>query len=79
MIFLGQIDIEIIRSCILLHLSSWINISIVSDFFIKLIKPPISFFDTRLSGDIMERINDHKRIETLRAERVYPFNVSGNI
>ncbi len=65
MLFLGRTGIEVIRSWILLHLSTRINISIVSDFFIKLMKLPISFFDTRMTGDIMQRINDHHRIEQL--------------
>lgn len=65
MLFLGRMGIEVIRSWILLHLSTRINISIISDFFIKLMKLPISFFDTRMTGDIMQRINDHSRIEQL--------------
>ena len=65
MLFLGRMGIEVIRSWILLHLSTRINISIISDFFIKLMKLPISFFDTRMTGDIMQRINDHTRIEQL--------------
>jgi ATP-binding cassette subfamily B protein len=65
MLFCGRIGIEIIRSWILLHLSTRINISLVSDFFIKLMKLPISFFDTRMTGDMIQRINDHKRIELL--------------
>jgi len=65
MLFLGKTGIEVIRSWILLHLSTRINISIISDFFIKLMKLPISFFDTRMTGDIMQRINDHHRIEQL--------------
>ncbi|UMQ40758.1 peptidase domain-containing ABC transporter [Chryseobacterium sp. Y16C] len=65
MLFLGRMGIEVIRSWILLHLSTRINISIISDFFIKLMKLPISFFDTRMTGDIMQRINDHHRIEQL--------------
>lgn len=65
MMFIGRISIEVIRNWILLHLSTRINISIVSDFFIKLMKLPISFFDTRMTGDIMQRINDHTRIEQL--------------
>lgn len=65
MLFIGRIGIEVIRSWILLHLSTRINISIISDFFIKLMKLPISFFDTRMTGDIMQRINDHTRIEQL--------------
>lgn len=65
MLFMGKIGIDIIRSWILLHLSTRINISIISDFFIKLMRLPISFFDTRMTGDIMQRINDHHRIEQL--------------
>ncbi len=65
MLFLGRMGIEIVRSWILLHLSARINISIISDFFIKLMNLPISFFDTRMTGDIMQRINDHTRIEQL--------------
>lgn len=65
MLFLGRMGIEVVRSWILLHLSARINISIISDFFIKLMKLPISFFDTRMTGDIMQRINDHNRIEQL--------------
>ncbi|TDG35654.1 peptidase domain-containing ABC transporter [Pedobacter changchengzhani] len=65
MLFAGKMGIEMIRSWILLHLSTRINISIISDFFIKLMKLPISFFDTRMTGDILQRINDHHRIEQL--------------
>ncbi|APD06596.1 pediocin PA-1 transport/processing ATP-binding protein PedD [Flavobacteriaceae bacterium UJ101] len=64
MLFVGQISIQAIRSWILLHLSTRINISLVSDFFIKLMNLPIAYFDTRMTGDIMQRIEDHKRIET---------------
>jgi ATP-binding cassette subfamily B protein len=64
-LFIGRTAIEVIRGWILLHLSTRINISLVSDFFIKLMKLPISFFDTRVTGDILQRINDHKRIETI--------------
>ncbi|QBJ87548.1 peptidase domain-containing ABC transporter [Chryseobacterium gleum] len=65
MLYLGRMGIDIVRSWILLHLSTRINISLVSDFFIKLMKLPISFFDTRMTGDIMQRIGDHSRIEQL--------------
>ena len=64
-LFLGKAALEIIRSWILLHLSTRINISLVSDFFIKLMKLPISFFDVRMTGDLLQRINDHKRIEQI--------------
>lgn len=65
MLFLGRTCVDIFRSWILLHLSTRINISLVSDFFIKLMDLPIAYFDTRMTGDIMQRINDHNRIETL--------------
>ncbi|MCO7184267.1 peptidase domain-containing ABC transporter [Tenacibaculum sp. XPcli2-G] len=64
-VFIGRMSIEVIRSWILLHLSSRINISLISDFFIKLMNLPISFFDTRMTGDILQRINDHERIEKI--------------
>ena len=64
-LFLGRTAVEVIRSWILLHLSTRINISLVSDFFIKLMNLPIAFFDTRMTGDILQRINDHKRIERI--------------
>jgi ATP-binding cassette subfamily B protein len=65
MLFFGKTSLEIIRSWITLHLSTRINISLISDFFIKLMNLPISYFDTKMTGDIMQRIGDHKRIESL--------------
>ncbi|MFV7235502.1 peptidase domain-containing ABC transporter [Flavobacterium sp. ZB4R12] len=64
-LFVGKTALELIRSWILLHLSTRINISLISDFFIKLMNLPISFFDVRMTGDIMQRINDHHRIEKI--------------
>ena len=64
-LFVGKASLDIIRSWILLHLSTRINISLISDFFIKLMKLPISFFDVRMTGDLLQRINDHKRIEKI--------------
>jgi len=64
-LFLGRTALELIRSWIMLHLSARIKISLISDFFIKLMNLPISFFDVRLTGDIMQRINDHHRIERI--------------
>lgn len=64
-LFAGRTGIELIRSWILLHLSTRISISLISDFFIKLMNLPISFFDVRMTGDIMQRINDHHRIERI--------------
>ena len=55
--------IDFIRSKILLHISTRINISLISDFFIKLMKLPMKFFDTKLMGDLLQRIEDHRRLE----------------
>ncbi|UEG51473.1 peptidase domain-containing ABC transporter [Mucilaginibacter daejeonensis] len=63
-LIVGRVSIEFIRSWILLHISTRINISILTDFLIKLMKLPISFFDVKMTGDIMQRMNDQKRIET---------------
>ncbi|WNJ20365.1 peptidase domain-containing ABC transporter [Pontibacter sp. G13] len=65
MLFIGKMVIEITRSWILLHVSTRLNISLISDFFIKLMRLPIGFFDSRITGDLLQRINDHRRIEQL--------------
>jgi ATP-binding cassette subfamily B protein len=64
MLFLGRMSVDFIRSWILLHISTRINLSILSDFLSKLLKLPISFFDSKMTGDIMQRIGDHHRIES---------------
>jgi ATP-binding cassette, subfamily B, bacterial len=64
-LFFGRTALEVIRGWILLHLSTRINISLISDFFIKLMNLPISFFDTKMTGDLLQRINDHRRIEKI--------------
>ncbi|MCE8183472.1 peptidase domain-containing ABC transporter [Porphyromonas gingivalis] len=63
MLLFSQTVINFIRSKILLHISTRINISLISDFFIKLIKLPMKFFDTKLMGDLLQRIEDHRRVE----------------
>lgn len=63
-LYVAQTAVEFIRSWILLHISTRINISIISDFLMKLMRLPIRFFDTKLIGDLMQRIGDHSRIES---------------
>ncbi len=63
MLFSGRTAIDFIRGWILLHISTRINISLISDFLIKLMKLPIRFFDIKMIGDLMQRIGDHTRIE----------------
>lgn len=64
-LFIGKSSVEVIRAWILLHISSRLNISMLADFFYRLMNLPISFFDSRMTGDLMQRIQDHKRIENL--------------
>ena len=63
-LFTGRMAVEFVRSWILLHISTRINISILTDFLIRLMKLPVPFFDTRHTGDILQRMNDHSRIES---------------
>lgn len=60
----SQLAVEFIRGWILLHVNARINISLISDFLIKLMRLPLSFFDAKNIGDIMQRIGDHSRIES---------------
>jgi ATP-binding cassette subfamily B protein len=63
MLTFSRTVIDFIRRWLLLHISMRVNISLISDFFIKLLKLPMSFFDTKLLGDLMQRINDHTRVQ----------------
>lgn len=60
----GRLVVDFVRSWLLLHISTRINISILTDFLIKLMKLPLSFFDSKKTGDILQRMNDHQRIES---------------
>lgn len=60
----GKVSVEFIRGWILLHIGARINISLISDFLIKLMKLPMRYFDTKMVGDLIQRIGDHNRIET---------------
>lgn len=63
MLAISMASVEFIRGWILLHMGTRINISLISDFLTKLMKLPIGFFDTRMTGDLLQRIDDHKRIQ----------------
>ncbi|WP_024989030.1 peptidase domain-containing ABC transporter [Segatella albensis] len=76
LILLGQLMLTVsrtafdfIRRWLLLHISMRINISLVSDFFIKLLKLPMAFFDTKLMGDLMQRMNDHSRVNNFLTQQ----------
>ena len=63
MLFIAQLSVGYIRSWILLHINSRIDISLISDFLLKLMHMPLNFFDSKRTGDIMQRIGDHGRIK----------------
>lgn len=63
-IFIAKLSVDFIRSWILLHVNTRINIALISDFLAKLMRLPLQFFDTKMVGDIMQRIGDHNRIES---------------
>ncbi len=64
MLFLGATSVDFIRSWILLHISTRINVSILTDFLIKLMRLPMRYFDTKTTGDIMQRMTDQGRIQS---------------
>lgn len=70
MIVTGRTATDFIRRWILLHLSMRINVSLINDFFIKLLKLPMSFFDTKMMGDLLQRIGDHGRVESFLTNQV---------
>lgn len=70
MIVIGHTVCDFIRRWILLHISLRINISLISDFFIKLPKLKMSFFDTKLLGDLLQRLNDHSRVQTFLSNQI---------
>lgn len=64
MLFLSQVAVNFIQSWILLHIGTRVNVSLISDFLIKLMRLPIGFFDIKMIGDLLQRIHDHDRIES---------------
>jgi len=59
----GRMSVEFIRGWLLLHIGSRVNVAVISGFLHKLMSLPIAFFDTKLTGDILQRIEDNTRIE----------------
>lgn len=76
-LILSRMSVGFVRGWILLHISTRINISLISDFFIKLMKLSMSYFDTKLIGDLLQRMDDHERVErfitTRTLEAVFSF------
>lgn len=61
--FMSTLSIDYIRSWITLHMNTRIDISLIADFLVKLTAMPLQFFDSRMTGDILQRIGDHGRIK----------------
>ena len=64
MLFIAQLAIGFIQNWIILHINTRISITLISDFLIKLMKLPLRFFDVKNTGDILQRIDDHDRIQS---------------
>lgn len=62
-LFISQTGVNVLRSWILLHVTSRVNLRMLSDFMMKLMRLPIAFFDSKGTGDILQRIQDHNRIQ----------------
>lgn len=63
-LFISQAAVQFIQSWILLYMSTRVNIALISDFLSKLMRLPISYFDTKMTGDLIQRITDHERVES---------------
>lgn len=71
MVLIGNISILLsimtfntLRDWILLHITARVNIALISDYLIKLMKLPVTFFENKLMGDILQRAQDHERIRS---------------
>lgn len=71
MVLIGNISIllsvtifNVIRDWILMHITSRVNIALISDYLIKLMKLPVTFFENKLLGDILQRAQDHERVRS---------------
>lgn len=62
-LFTSQTAVRFIQSWILLHVGTRMNVALISDFLVKLMKLPLGYFDTKMTGDLLQRIGDHRRIE----------------
>ena len=69
MLTISRTVIDFVRSWVLLRINMKINISLLSDFFEKLLKLPMSFFDTKLMGDLMQRMGDHDRVNSFLTQK----------
>ncbi len=64
-LYIGKLSISMLRDWILLHIGTRVKVTMISDFIIKLMELPISFYDSKLTGDILQRMEDHEKIRVL--------------
>lgn len=69
MLVVSRTAVDFLRRWLLLKVSMKINIALISDFFVKLLRLPMSFFDTKLMGDLMQRMGDHSRVNTFLTQQ----------
>lgn len=74
-LIIGANSVDFIKNWILLRVGMRINITIISDFILKITRLPISFFDQRMTGDILQRIGDHSRIKDFLTETCLTFTL----
>ncbi|WP_375443720.1 peptidase domain-containing ABC transporter [uncultured Fibrella sp.] len=72
MLMAGRLLVELVQGWLLLYVSTRVNLNILSDFLVKLMRLPLSYFDTKRFGDIMQRIGDHRRVETFVTSQALP-------
>ncbi len=72
MLFFSQIMVQFLQSRILLFIGTRINVAMVSDFLAKLMRLRIGFFDSKMTGDLMQRISDQGRIEVFLTQSILP-------
>lgn len=63
-LIVSQTAVGFIRSWIMLHISARVSIALISDFLIKLMKLPVRFFDSKMTGDLRQRIEDNNRVQS---------------
>ncbi len=64
-LFVSQSTVDVLRGWLLLHIGSRTNVAILSNFLVKLMRLPVAFFDRKTTGDLLQRVQDHSRIENL--------------
>jgi ATP-binding cassette subfamily B protein len=77
LLILSRTTVDFIRGWLLFYISTPINVSLVYDFLVKLVKLPLRFFDTKMVGDILQRVGDHQRVEYFLTTAVLSVGLTG--